>query len=71
MTTSKQVSVDNNIKINIRINEQYATLVLPISEFEYETIKQSIKQEVGVRASNQALPLRSVFVVGRGSTGIN
>src|SRR5437899_1860808 len=42
MTTSKLESVDNDI--NIRINEEYASLVPPISESEYETIRQSIKQ---------------------------
>jgi ParB-like chromosome segregation protein Spo0J len=45
MTTSKQESVDHNININIRINEEYARLVPVISGSEYETIKQSLKQD--------------------------
>ena len=45
MTTSKQESVDNNININIRINEEYAGLVPFISESEYETIKHQASQQ--------------------------
>jgi hypothetical protein len=76
MTTSKQESVDNNININIRINEEYAGLVPVISEPEYETIKQSIKQDgqhvpVIINQKGEILEKQFIININRNRSHLN